>query len=78
MRIIITADEVIIPQDGFDRRPEFHDFLKLLLGSVQEEAARARQRYEELACEQPPMHIDDGDGGTLTALRLPAYLKLQL
>ncbi len=46
MRLIIAADRVIIPQDGFDQRPQFHDFVKRLLGAIVG-AAAARQRREE-------------------------------
>ena len=48
MRLIITADRVIIPQDGFDQRPQFHGFVKRLLGAIVE-AAAARQRREDAA-----------------------------
>lgn len=63
MRIIITAERVIIPQDGFDRRPEFHEFVMRLLEIVLE-AARVRHRFEDQAREHHQTWIDEySEGG---------------
>lgn len=58
VRIIITAERVIIPQDGFERRPEFHEFVMRLLETVLE-ASRVRHRLEDLVREHRQTFTDD-------------------
>ena len=43
VRVIITAERVILPQDGFDRRPEFHEFVARLTATVLEAAGERRR-----------------------------------
>ena len=57
VRLIITADRVVIPQDGFEQRPQFHDFVARLLTGIAE-AAAARQRREDSAT-----NAGGGNGG---------------
>ena len=66
VRLIITADRVVIPQDGFEQRPQFHDFVTRLLTGITE-AAAARQRREDagIAGAQPALSPgDDYEGDT--------------
>ena len=84
VRLIITADRVIIPQDGFDQRPQFHDFVKRLLGAIIA-AAGARQRREDAVSAAGGLGVEQqlhgggddesalpyrGDGSTLVVQRL--------
>lgn len=65
VRIIITAERVILPQDGFDRRPEFHEFVARLAATVLE-AAWERRRLEDLTKDQSSTFQFDefGEGGS--------------
>ena len=76
VRLIITADRVVIPQDGFEQRPQFHGFVTRLLGGIVE-AAAARQRREDAdnggggAGPQPSPFADDYEGAWMR--RDPQY-----
>ena len=64
VRLIITADRVVIPQDGFEQRPQFHDFVARLLTGIAE-ATAARQRREDAAS------VGGGNGGVAGGAQPP-------
>ncbi len=79
VRLIITADRVVIPQDGFEQRPQFHEFVARLLTGIAE-AAAAHQRREDAANigggnggaaggQPPPSAGDDYEGATYSSSR---------
>ena len=92
VRLIITADRVVIPQDGFEQRPQFHGFVTRLLAGIAE-AVAARQRREDATSgggngsgatgQPPPSPGDDYEGDHVSHVALhcgrhPAHSDKQL
>ncbi len=68
-----------MPQEGFDRRPEFHEFIDRLLDSIRE-AAIARQRSLEPPRDPgtflQPLEEDGEAGACLTPQALTPIVKV--